>query len=254
MDTNRHAERVALITGAASGIGRASLLRLAQEGAAVVGCDVDQQTLDEACASAEALGGRCEVVRVDLREPDQIESLVRRVLDTHDGIDILANVVGVHDGNVVAHEVSDDEWDRVLSVNLTAPMQLCRAVLRHMRAAGGGAIVNVASIAALGGNAGAAYTASKHGLLGLSKSIAWMYRDEGIRRNVICPGTVETNIGDTIAHRSEWGRERLAGFLAISGRRAQPDEVATLLSWLASTEASNVNGAVVSADGRLAAA
>jgi NAD(P)-dependent dehydrogenase (short-subunit alcohol dehydrogenase family) len=188
VDTTRHTGRVALITGAASGIGRACFLRLAQEGAAVVGCDVDQRGLDEACASATTVGGRCDVVRVDLRKLDQIEALVRGVLEMHSRIDILANAAGVFDGFVALHEMSDDEWDRVLGVNLTAPMQLCRAVLPHMRAAGGGAIVNVASIAALGGNGGAAYTVSKHGLLGLSKSIAWMYRDEGIRCNVVCPG------------------------------------------------------------------
>ncbi len=249
MDTNRHAGRVALITGAASGIGRASLLRLAQEGAAVVGCDVDQRGLDEACASATALGGRCDVVCADLRKVEQIELIVRRVLEAHGRVDILANVAGVSDGFVALHEVSDDEWDRVLDVNLTAPMLLCRAVLPHMRAAGGGAIVNVASIAALGGNGGVAYCVSKHGLLGLSKSIAWMYRDEGIRCTVICPGRVETNIRASAPHISEWGYERQASFLALAERIAQPDEIATLLSWLASAEASNMNGAVVSADG-----
>jgi NAD(P)-dependent dehydrogenase (short-subunit alcohol dehydrogenase family) len=86
-------------------------------------------------------------------------------------------------------------------------------------------------------------------LLGLSRSIAWMYRDEGIRCNVICPGRVEINIGASVVHESEWGRERVASFLALGDRLAQPDEIATLLSWLASAEASNVNGAVVSADG-----
>ncbi len=237
VDTNRHAGRVALITGAASGIGRASLLRLAQEGAAVVGCDVDQQGLDEACASATALGGRCDMVRVDLRNLDQIESLLRRVLEMHGRVDILANVAGVHDGFVALHELSDDEWERVLGVNLTAPMLLCRAVLPHMRAANGGAIVNVASIAALGGNGGTAYTVSKHGLLGLSKSIAWMYRDEGIRCNVICPGFVESNIGATVVHQSAFGRERNASFLALGGRRAQPDEIATRRCCVWSTRA-----------------
>jgi len=164
MDTNRHAGRVALITGAASGIGRACLLRLAQEGAAVVGCDVDQLGLDEACASATALGGRCDVVCGDLGKVGQIELIVRRVLEIHGRVDILGNVAGVSDGFTALHELSDDEWDRVLGVNLTAAMQLCRAVLPHMRAAGGGAIVNVASIAALGGNGGVAYCVSKHGL------------------------------------------------------------------------------------------
>ena len=249
MDTSRHAGRVALITGAASGIGRASLLRLAQEGAAVVGCDVDHRGLDEACTSARAAGGRCDVVCGDLRKADQIELIVRRVLETHGRVDILANVAGVSDGFVALHEVSDDEWDRVLDVNLTAPMLMCRAVLPHMRAARGGAIVNVASIAALGGNGGVAYCASKHGLLGLSKSIAWMYRAEGIRCNVVCPGRVETNIRASASHISEWGYERQTSFLALAERIAQPDEIATLLSWLASPEASNMNGAVVSTDG-----
>jgi NAD(P)-dependent dehydrogenase (short-subunit alcohol dehydrogenase family) len=249
VDANRHAGRVALITGAASGIGRASLLRLAQEGASVFGCDVDRDGLDETCAAAVALGGRCDVVCGDLRKVEQLELIVRRALELHGHVDVLANVAGVSDGFVPLHEVSDDEWDRVLDVNLTAAMRLCRAVLPHMREAGGGAIVNVASIAALGGNGGVAYCASKHALLGLSKSIAWMYRDEGIRCNVICPGRVETNIRASARRISDWGYERQASFLALAERVAQPDEIATLLSWLASAEASNMNGAVVSTDG-----
>jgi NAD(P)-dependent dehydrogenase (short-subunit alcohol dehydrogenase family) len=246
MDTNRHSGRVALVTGAASGIGRASFLRLAQEGATVIGCDVDERGLDEAAAS---LDRRCDVILGDLLQAEQIESIVRRVLDLHGRIDILANVAGVSDGFVPLHELSDDEWHRVLGVNLTAAMLLCREALPHMRAAGGGAIVNVASIASLGGNGGVAYCVSKHGLLGLSKSIAWMYRDEGIRCNVVCPGRVETNIRASAPGISEWGYERQASFLALAERVAQPDEVATLISWLASAEASNMNGAVVSTDG-----
>jgi NAD(P)-dependent dehydrogenase (short-subunit alcohol dehydrogenase family) len=249
LDTERHAGRVALITGAASGIGRASFLRFAQEGAAVVGCDVDQPGLDEACASVAALGGRCDVISGDLRSVEQIELIVRRVIEMHGRVDVLANVAGVSDGFAPLHEVSDEEWDRVLDVNLTAAMRLCRAVLPHMRAAGGGAIVNVASIAALGGNGGIPYCVSKHGLLGLSRSIAWMYRGEGIRSTVVCPGRVETNIRTSFPQLSEWGYERQASFLALAERVAQPDEIATLISWLASDEASNMNGAVVSSDG-----
>jgi NAD(P)-dependent dehydrogenase (short-subunit alcohol dehydrogenase family) len=249
MDTHRHAGRVALVTGAASGIGRASVLRLAQEGADVVGFDVDQKGLDETSASVASLGASYEVIAGDLRNPEQIESLVRHVIETRGRIDILANVAGVSDGFVGLHEVSDEEWDRVLDINLTAAMRLCRAVLPHMRAAGGGAIVNVASIAALGGNGGIPYCVSKHGLLGLSKSIAWMYRDENIRCNVVCPGRVKTNIGASYAQRSEWGYERQATFLALAERIAEPDEIATLISWLASDEASNMNGAAVSSDG-----
>jgi NAD(P)-dependent dehydrogenase (short-subunit alcohol dehydrogenase family) len=195
------------------------------------------------------LGGRCEVIAGDLRDAGQIELTVARVIETHSRIDILANVAGVSDGFIAFHEVSDDEWDRVLDVNLTAAMRLCRAVLPHMRSAGGGAIVNVASIAALGGNGGIPHCVSKHGLLGLSKSIAWMYRDEGIHSTVVCPGRVETNIRESFDQLSEWGYERQATFLALAERIAQPDEIATLISWLASDEASNMNGAVVSSDG-----
>jgi NAD(P)-dependent dehydrogenase (short-subunit alcohol dehydrogenase family) len=246
MDTSRHAGRVALITGAASGIGRASLLRLGQEGATVVGFDVDRQGLDEAVGS---IGERCEGISGDLRNPEQIESAVRQVIETHGRIDILANVAGVSDGFVGLHEVSDDEWDRVLDINLTGAMRMSRAVLPHMREAGGGAIVNVASIAALGGNGGIPYCVSKHGLLGLSRSIAWMYRDDGIRCTVVCPGRVETNIRESYVQRSEWGWERQESFIALAERVAQPDEIATVISWLASDEASNMNGAVVSSDG-----
>jgi NAD(P)-dependent dehydrogenase (short-subunit alcohol dehydrogenase family) len=240
---------VALITGAASGIGRASLLRFAQEGATVVGFDVDERGLDEAHASIVALGGRCEVVVGDLRDGEQIELTVGQLIESHGRVDTLANVAGVSDGFVGLHEVTDNEWDRVLDINLTAAMRMCRAVLPHMRRAGGGSIVNVASIAALGGNGGIPYCVSKHGLLGLSRSIAWMYRDEGIRSTVVCPGRVETNIRTSFDQLSEWGYERQATFLALAERTAQPDEIAALISWLASDEAANMNGAVVSSDG-----
>ena len=166
-------------------------------------------------------------------------------MTTRDGVE--AKAAGVFDGLVALHEMPDDKWERVLGVDLTASMQLCGAVLPHLRAVGGGgAIVNVASIAALGSSGGAAYTVSKHGLLALSESIAWMYRDGGIRCNIICPGFVETDTGASVVHEAAWGRERMASFLAMGGRRAQPGEIATLLSWLASAGVSNVNGAELS--------
>ena len=215
----------------------------------MVGFDVDERGLDEAYASIVALGGRCEVFVGDVREAEQIELTVRQAIESHGRIDTLANVAGVSDGFVGLHEVTDTEWDRVLDINLTAAMRMCRAVLPHMRKAGSGSIVNVASIAALGGNGGIPYCVSKHGLLGLSRSIAWMYRDEGIRSTVVCPGRVETNIRTSFDQLSEWGYERQATFLALAERTAQPDEIAALISWLASDEAANMNGAVVSSDG-----
>lgn len=137
-----------------------------------------------------------------------------------------------------------------MAVNLDGPMMLTRAVLPGMRERSSGAIVNVASVGGLrGGAAGAAYTASKHALVGLTRSVAWTYADDHIRCNVVCPGGVQTNIGATATPRSEWGMARLARIHGSATGQAQPDEIATLVSWLASDEASNVNGAVVTDDG-----
>jgi NAD(P)-dependent dehydrogenase (short-subunit alcohol dehydrogenase family) len=150
--------------------------------------------------------------------------------------------------------VDDETWTRVLAVNLNGPMMLCRAVLPRMMARRAGAIVNIASVGGLGGgSAGLAYTVSKHGLIGLTRSIAWTYRTEGIRCNAICPGGVATNIGTTAAPRSAWGLGQLRPYHALGGQ-TQPDKIATLLSWLASDEASNVNGAIVTDDGGWTAA
>jgi NAD(P)-dependent dehydrogenase (short-subunit alcohol dehydrogenase family) len=167
----------------------------------------------------------------------------------HGRIDVLANVAGIMDWFLPAHEVDDDTWDRVMAVNVRGPMTLCRKVLPGMMERKSGAIVNVGSAASQGGgSAGVAYTASKHALLGLTRSIAWTYRAEGIRCNIICPGGVATNIISTATPRSQWGLERVSAFHALGVRTADPDEVAALISWLASDEASNVNGAVVTVD------
>ena len=137
-----------------------------------------------------------------------------------------------------------------MAVNVNGPMMLCRKVLPGMLERGSGAIVNVASVAGLrGGGAGIAYTASKHALVGMTRSIAWTYRGDGIRCNAVCPGGVQTNIGATAVPRSQWAFERLGLSLALAERAADPDEIAGVLSWLGCDEAANVNGAVLSADG-----
>lgn len=246
MDTTRHSGKVALVTGAGSGIGLATVCRLAAEGATVVGCDIRPDAVDEARAAVP--DGIFHVA--DISDPQATDALVDDALAVHGRIDILANVAGINDSFMGAHEVDDATWDRVLAVNTTAVMRLCRRALPSMMEQRRGAIVNIASISGLGGGAsGLAYTASKHAVVGITRSIAFMYRDEGVRCNAICPGGVRTNILKTSPPPSEWGFERLAKFHALGVRIAQPDEIAALLSWLASDEASNVNGAVVTADG-----
>jgi NAD(P)-dependent dehydrogenase (short-subunit alcohol dehydrogenase family) len=250
MDGQRHQRRVAVITGAGSGIGRAVMVRLAAEGAAVVGCDVNQAGLEATLASVREGGHDATVVPADVSSQADVDRLVAEAVDRHGRVDLLANVAGIMDWFLPAHEVDDETWNRVMAVNVNGPMLLCRRVLPGMLENGAGAIVNVASVAGLrGGGAGVAYTTSKHALVGMTRSIAWTYRGDGIRCNAICPGGVQTNIGTTAIPRSQWAFERLGKSLALAERAAEPDEIAALLSWLGSDEAANVNGAIVTADG-----
>jgi NAD(P)-dependent dehydrogenase (short-subunit alcohol dehydrogenase family) len=240
---SRFTGKTAIVTGAGSGIGRATAVRLARESAGVVATDVVPGRLE---ALAGELAG-CDVVTVagDVTSHD----LPQRLVDAAGrSVDVLANVAGIVDGFLPAAEVDDETWERVLGVNLTAPLRLMRAVLPGMIAAGAGSIVNVASVASVrGGAAGAAYTASKHGLVGLTTNTAFMYAPKGIRVNAVAPGAVRTNIEGTF--RSEWARERLRTIHRIVPPAATPEELAAVVCWLASDDAANVTGAVVAADG-----
>ena len=175
MDSSRHTGRIALLTGTGSGIGLATAIRLAAEGATVVGGDVKAEGVEAARAAVP--GGTFTVC--DVTDQCAVDALVGRALADHGRIDILGNIAGINDSFLPAHEVDDATWDRVLAVNTTAVMRLCRAVLPGMQERHSGAIVNIASIAGLGGGAsGLAYTASKHAVVGMTRSIAWMYRAE----------------------------------------------------------------------------
>jgi NAD(P)-dependent dehydrogenase (short-subunit alcohol dehydrogenase family) len=251
MDNTRHTGRVALLTGAGSGIGLATATRLAGEGAIVVGCDVKA----EAVAGARAAVPAGTFTVCDVTDQAGVDALVAETVAAHGRIDILGNIAGINDYFLAAHEVDDATWERVLAVNTTAVMRLCRAVLPGMQSRRAGAIVNIASIAGLGGGAsGLAYTASKHAVVGMTRSIAWMYRSDGIRCNAVCPAGVRTNIISRDDPRSDWAFDRLRKFHALSDRMADADEIAALVSWLASDEASNLTGAIVTADGGWTAA
>lgn len=250
IDGTRHTGKIALLTGAGSGIGRATALRLAREGATVIGCDVSQTGLEETLAAIRAAGFDASMTVVDVAQQADVDRAVSEVLDRHSRIDIVGNIAGIMDWFLPAHEVDDETWDRVMDVNVNGVMRLSRRVLPAMMAQHAGAIVNIASVGGFrGGAAGIAYTTSKHAVIGITRSIAWTYQSEGIRCNAVCPGAVATNIGTTAVPRSEWGLQRLQGIHALSARTADPDEIAALVSWLASEDASNVNGAIISADG-----
>lgn len=251
MDTSRHTGKVAILTGAGNGIGRATTLRMAFEGATVIGCDVNAETLKETERLLTDAGLRATLVVGDVTKQSDVDHIVAAAGDR---VDVLLNIAGIMDAFLPLGEMDDAMWERVLGVNLTGPMRLSRAVLPLMERQGGGSIVTVASKASLGaGASGTAYTTSKHAVIGLVKSIAYYYGPKGIRSNAVLPGPVETAIGATAAPRSSWAIQRAQLSMATMPPAAQPDQIATALSWLASDEASNINGAVLSADGGWAA-
>lgn len=233
----------AVVTGAGSGIGKATALRLLAEGAAVIATDIDQQRLTDLATNAAT--ERLTTVVGDVSD----EAVIARILQAAGGtITSLANVAGIMDDFLPPAEVEDAVWDRVLRVNLTAVMRLTRAVLPGMLERRSGAIVNVTSEAGLRGSAaGSAYTASKHAVIGLTKSTAFFYAPSGIRCNAVAPGATITNI--RAEFRSEFAGKRLGPYLQTNvPPAATADEVAAVITWLLSDDSSNVNGAILPSD------
>lgn len=252
MDSTRHAGNTAIVTGAGSGIGRACVLQLAGEGARVVGCDVSADGLAVTTEQLAAAGLEATLLTADVT----LQGDVDRVVAAAEGrVDLLANVAGVMDHFLPLDEVDDATWEQVLGVNLTGVMRLTRAVLPLMREAGSGAVVTVASEASLrAGSAGVAYTCSKHAVVGLVQHVAYFYGPFGVRSNAVLPGPVATGIGATAEPRSEWAMKRAMQSFSVMGPLAQPQDIATAISWLGCDEARNVNGAILAADGGWSAA
>lgn len=231
--------KIAVVTGAASGIGRSLARRFHAEGAELVISDVDGDRLARVAAE---LG--CESVVADVSDRADVERLLDR-----ERIDVLCNNAGVLDALTPLAEVDDDLWRRVMSINLDGPFYACRAALPKMIAAGGGVILNTCSAAALsGGRAGAAYTASKHALLGLTRSVAWYYGDQGIRCNAIAPGAIQTKM-HTRAPMHEDGMKKYMEYFPTMPPPGKAMAVADAACFLVSDAARYVNGEVLSVDG-----
>ena len=243
----RFTGRTIIVTGAGSGIGRATATRIANEGGRVIATDVVAERLDALRGDLVGRDG-LDVVTVvgDVAAAETIDALIAAAGERIDG---LANVAGIMDAFLPPSEVDDATWDRVFSVNVTGPMRLTRAVLPLMIAAGHGSVVNVASEAALRGSAaGAAYTASKHAIAGFTKSVAFFHGPQGVRANAVAPGAVATNIEAPM--RSEYAAGRVGPIMQVAiPPVAQPEQLAAAITWLLSDDSANVNGAVLPSDG-----
>jgi NAD(P)-dependent dehydrogenase (short-subunit alcohol dehydrogenase family) len=239
----RFAGKTVIVTGAGSGIGRATASRLVREGGRVIAVDVSAERLDEAKAALP--GADITNVVADITSVDGVASIVAAAGSRIDG---LANVAGIMDEMTPLHEVSDAVWERVFAVNVDGMFRLTRAVLPVMLAAHRGSVVNVASEAALRGSAaGLAYTASKHAVVGITKSSAFMYAGEGIRFNAVAPGPVATNISASFA--SQLGSDRVGMLLPTLPPIAEPEQLAASITFLLSDDGTNVTGVIMPSDG-----
>lgn len=234
--------KTVIVTGAASGIGRATATRIAREGGRVIAADIAMEPLQQL---ESELPGIVSVVGDVSRAED-----VERIVAAADGrIDGLANIAGVMDDFSPVHEIDDAVWERVFRINVDGLMRLTRAVLPSMLDTGAGSVVNVASEAALRGNAaGIAYTASKHAVVGMTRNSAFMYGDKGIRVNAIAPGGVATSIA-VPEKTSEFGLARLGKFLEAIPPVSTAEMQAATITFLLSDDGVNINGAIVPTDG-----
>jgi NAD(P)-dependent dehydrogenase (short-subunit alcohol dehydrogenase family) len=243
--------RVALVTGAASGIGRASARAFADDGARVVVADVAAEQARETVDLIEAAGGEAIYVPADVSRRGDVERLIAATIETFGRLDCAHNNAGI-EGNAPAgtefHDYPDEQWDRVLSINLKGVWLCMQLEIAQMLAQGGGAIVNTASIAGLVGGFGGAYSAAKHGVVGLTKVAALEYATRGIRVNAVCPGGIRTPMLERVfARRPQTEQQFVAG--EPVGRLGTPEEIAAAVVWLSSDAASFLTGVALPVDG-----
>ncbi|MCT9093767.1 SDR family oxidoreductase [Streptomyces sp. ASQP_92] len=243
-------DRTAFVTGAASGIGRATALAFARAGARVALADLSADGLRETTRLIEADGGEALALTCDVTSEEDVQAAVERTVERFGSLDAAFNNAGVEQPVQPAADTAKEDWDRILGVSLTGAFLCTRVQIRQMlRQDGGGAIVNVSSGAGVKGFKGqAAYAAAKHGIIGVTRSAALDHAAQGIRVNAVCPGIIDTEMIRRFGDTRPGGREGLITDEPV-GRLGKPEEVASAVLWLCSTDAAFTTGAALVVDG-----
>lgn len=244
--------KVVIVTGASSGIGKDIAQLYAHEGATVYAVDINEARLNAFANSSTDVSGKIIPIIADLMSQHATEYMVEQAYQQSGRLDILVNNAGIMDDFSPIGEVSDAMFEQVMRLNVNSPFYAMRKALPLFEQQGDGNIINISSLAGLfGARAGAAYTASKHALIGLTKNTAFMYAEKNIRCNAICPGGIATDIGsgEFMSHINQAGMQRVMTGIAGNPREGTSAEVASVALFLASSDASYMNGQCIALDG-----